>query len=613
MCTCKLLYRHTAASRLAGVADEPMGERVFDSELGLPKTLLFIPPPMDMDPGIPDPIVPSSGESSPTGTQTPKESDAIHFTPRRAMASFDNLVALANHQERLKGARKMVWRDKGEPVAEVVTLQACLEHAARGGFRSGLLAFSIRALVNLILALFRVHRIPRDIRFRIIRNAIFGWDTWRFGVMIGTFTSLYKFLINSLPILIPAINPRDVECCDLEASLAAGHPTSAVEFPFADCNAHLALSKRAQEILVRKKTRKWHAALAGAVAGGLAIIWEARSRRGVIAQQMFVRGLQGSYNSFTTKRGIHVPYGDVIVFALACGQIMYGFLLRPDTLPRSYSTWIVQAGKINPECVRMNNSMVRDNNFELADLERLVSRTDITAKNKANLLNLKKLFLNRAEEGMDISGSYLPPYAPCPATHPSLSDCTSVPLDRFWAVCKWMLPIYGALHFVPAVLFKRAAFMRDPRSVLLRSGLGTVRSSAFLGTFVVIYQSMNCLKHNLHEYLSRRPTGSKLLQAMRDLLVSKLSFWLLGLSAGLSLFVEDKRRRGELAMYVLPKGLESAWIMLRGKGLVFKTGNWGDMLLTSLGMGMVMSTYQNDPQHLSGLVRRILYQFIGPN
>ena len=25
------------------------------------------------------------------------------------------------------------------------------------------------------------------------------------------------------------------------------------------------------------------------------------------------------------------------------------------------------------------------------------------------------------------------------------------------------------------------------------------------------------------------------------------------------------------------------------------------------------STYQNDPQHLSGLVRKILYQLIGPN
>jgi hypothetical protein len=49
------------------------------------------------------------------------------------MASFDNLVALANHQERLREARKMVWRDRGEPVVELDTLRACLEHAASGG------------------------------------------------------------------------------------------------------------------------------------------------------------------------------------------------------------------------------------------------------------------------------------------------------------------------------------------------------------------------------------------------------------------------------------------------------------------------------------------------
>jgi hypothetical protein len=42
-------------------------------------------------------------------------------------------------------------------------------------------------------------------------------------------------------------------------------------------------------MLVRKQTRRWHAALAGAVAGGLAILWETRSRRAIIAQQMFVR------------------------------------------------------------------------------------------------------------------------------------------------------------------------------------------------------------------------------------------------------------------------------------------------------------------------------------
>lgn len=151
---------------------------------------------------------------------------------------------------------------------------------------------------------------------------------------------------------------------------------------------------------------------------------------------------------------------------------------------------------------------------------------------------------------------------------------------------------------------------------------------------------MYCYKHNLHKLLTLLRTGAlpaslltlpltKIPQWVTDLLISKFSFWLPGFAAGLSLFVEAKRRRGELAMYVLPKGLESMWVMARGKGLVFRTGKWGETLLTALGMAMVMvrdpffflvpilnvhqSTYQNDPQHLSGLVRRILYQFIGPN
>jgi hypothetical protein len=52
-----------------------------------------------------------------------------------------------------------------------------------------------------------------------------------------------------------------------------------------------------------------------------------------------------------------------------------------------------------------------------------------------------------------------------------------------------------------------------------------------------------------------------------------------GLLTGLSLFVEDKKRRAELAMYVLPKGLESAWIVARGKGLVMKTGAYGEAMV----------------------------------
>jgi hypothetical protein len=55
------------------------------------------------------------------------------------------------------------------------------------------------------------------------------------------------------------------------------------------------------------------------------------------------------------------------------------------------------------------------------------------------------------------------------------------------------------------------------------------------------------------------------------------------------LFVEERRRRGELAMYVLPKGLESAWVMARGKGLVCKTGQYGEVIVSAVSrIGLVL-------------------------
>ena len=74
----------------------------------------------------------------------------------------------------------------------------------------------------------------------------------------------------------------------------------------------------------------------------------------------------------------------------------------------------------------------------------------------------------------------------------------------------------------------------------------------------------------------------RLPQPVVDLLIGKFSFWVLAASTGLSLFVEEKRRRAELAMYVLPKALESAWVMARGKGLVVNMGRYGDVLVSYL-------------------------------
>ncbi|KAL1746259.1 hypothetical protein HDZ31DRAFT_81373 [Schizophyllum fasciatum] len=549
----------------------------------------------------------------------------MSFTPRtrRAIQSFDNLVALANYQERLKEARKMVWRDRGEPVVELYTLQDCIKHAAMGGFRSGALAFTLRALINMAVALVRIRKVkPRSQRLSVIFHALFGRDTFQFSAMLGTFVSVYKLLLNAIPIYIPAVNPRDLRYDSWEAAtfeddqdkLEAGQLLRGIRRT-ATRQHRLSLSAHAQLVLTRKKTRRWHAAMAGAIAGGLAIMCENKKRRNVIAQQLFVRGLQGSYNSVSERTGFRIPHGEVILFSLSCAQIMYAWLMRPETLGMGYANWISQASKVPILAPHMHRQLARTGSVNFADIDKAVRLKDITPENAASLLELRTVLA-----GPDMPGRpkpYIPPYVPCAVTHPALNSCRAVPLDRFVDVAWWIMPVYTALHFIPMVLFKRKAFMKDPSRMLGRASIGTLRSSAFLGAFVVIYQSIFCGKHQAHAALARLPENAALRRAipswLADLLVSRASYALTGLATGVALFVEERRRRGELAMYVLPKALESAWMMARGRGWAPKTRGVGDAMLTAAGMGMVMSAYQNEPQHLSGLVRRILYQFIGPN
>lgn len=157
--------------------------------------------------------------------------------------------------------------------------------------------------------------------------------------MLGSFVAIYKFLLNALPILLPTSSlPRDslfhlpktpgAPSPDLEGGHTAGlitdssvtpGGTSAVKDEGRSSVAQpgkLSLQAQVHQIWIRKKTRRWQAVLAGAIAGGIAITFEKKNRRLGVAQQMFVRGLQGSWNAYSTRRGFTFPHGDVAVFSL---------------------------------------------------------------------------------------------------------------------------------------------------------------------------------------------------------------------------------------------------------------------------------------------------------
>jgi hypothetical protein len=100
-----------------------------------------------------------------------------------------------------------------------------------------------------------------------------------------------------------------------------------------------------------------------------------------------------------------------------------------------------------------------------------------------------------------------------------------------------------------------------------------------------------CAKNNIFELLL--PLRGRIPSWVVEMCISKRSFWLGGFLAGLSLFVEERRRRAELAMYVMPKALESTWKVARGKGYLpgseaTRRSGLGETLLTAIGMAMVM-------------------------
>lgn len=74
---------------------------------------------------------------------------------------------------------------------------------------------------------------------------------------------------------------------------------------------------------------------------------------------------------------------------------------------------------------------------------------------------------------------------------------------------------------------------------------------------------------------------------MADVFISKSSFGLIGLVAGLALVIEDQRRHAELVMYILPKAMESAWRIAGGSGHFRK--------VTNLNGEVVVSTYHPLP------------------
>lgn len=159
----------------------------------------------------------------------------------------------------------------------------------------------------------------RSFRFSLVRHALLGPDSFKFAAMLGTFVGLYKLLLNALPLFssqlsdfsppllpwsgiptpVPTPGVGSYESDPNWSVMNPGNEKAKLNFAFGDpkeeevdpslVKTRLSRQAKAHEVWIRKKGRRWHAALAGGLAGALAVLWEKKERRLGIAQQLFVR------------------------------------------------------------------------------------------------------------------------------------------------------------------------------------------------------------------------------------------------------------------------------------------------------------------------------------
>ncbi|ELR19728.1 carrier superfamily protein [Acanthamoeba castellanii str. Neff] len=270
-------------------------------------------------------------------------------------------------------------------------------------------------------------------------------------------------------------------------------------------------------------------------------------------------------------------HGDSLLFILTSAQIMYAYVMRPETLPPSYYKFIVRSGPID-ECVL--EGVRRSNRNKPIDVQTLVDY--VTKLGTPATIAHAMGFLKSHPDG-------LLPVIPCSILHPRTSSCVGHNINTFLSTSKKTLPIYATLTFVPMIVLQFFKLLRNPVTLLSRGHVGhyaragllsSLRSTVFLASFCAMYQVIICMQRNF---------------VSRD---HRIVYLLAGLISSFSIFIEKKGRRSELALYTLPRAVDSIYMQMLDHKWMGSVPH-GDLLLFCTAMSGLTYFYHNQTSVMS--------------
>ncbi|TPX33467.1 hypothetical protein SmJEL517_g03612 [Synchytrium microbalum] len=301
-------------------------------------------------------------------------------------------------------------------------------------------------------------------------------------------------------------------------------------------------------------------------------------------------------------RGFLRNMNAVIVMSLSSAQILYAFTAMPHTLAKSYFNFLLVHGSIR----QMSGSKAPQHMDAIASVingsTRAVTTKWIPSCNDEGVVSSIEKFI---PDGIDpgplklMQDLLLPTvhsheYIICSLQHPGTPYCTESALKFFFNEYFQAMKLYAPLNIITQLVFRPTAIYKKPLTTAYYFSTSTLRSALFLACYCTLGWSSLC---GLRNYFG----GDK-----------PWIYIVNGIAAGTTVLIDQKGRRLELAMYCLPRALES----------FFRCGvewNWwrsipgGEAIYFSLSTGVLMLLYQHDAESIPDTYRRIMGRFFGKN
>ncbi|KAF8920100.1 hypothetical protein CPB85DRAFT_1372880 [Mucidula mucida] len=302
---------------------------------------------------------------------------------------------------------------------------------------------------------------------------------------------------------------------------------------------------------------------------------------------LLVRALDAVVQSFVFHRSSRKKNRDTLttqidglVFWACSARIMWCFFYEPTQLPHSYVRWIGALADVDPRLLK-TLQLIREKKWSYVT-------------GSANHLSLLEDF------AVDLG---YPSAWGNPAVLPAYGGSIA---DKAWTMLGGSGPIdfiYLPVHFIPTFLTRPKLLLRPHR--ILKTLLGSLRSASFLSAFIASYWYTVCLTRSL--VLARLfPSIS------HDFWDGPYGCILAGcIACGSSIWIENPRRRGEMAMYVIPRALRTLLpeSFIRSRSILVL-----ERLVFTLSLSSLVTAMIHRPDSLRGLSRWALAFVInGPN